>query len=144
MSYDESEWFNGPGGGTPKNAARFNHMDAGIKEASDRLDAIEIGITTTVVSNSYTLVIGDISKAVESTSATAINITVPPNSTVAFPVGTVIEVAQIGVGQITLVPGASVTLRSAGSALKTRVQYSTLSIRKRATNEWVVAGDVTT
>jgi hypothetical protein len=78
----------------------------------------------------------------ESTSASAVNVTVPPNSSVAFPVGTVIELCQYGAGQITIVAGAGVTLRTA-SSLTTRVQYSGASLRKRATNEWVVGGDLT-
>jgi hypothetical protein len=90
---------------------------------------------------SYTLALTDTGKAVEVTSASATNLTVPPNSSVAFPIGAVIEVAQIGAGQVTIVAGAGVTLRTA-NGLKLRAQYSTASVRKRATDEWVVAGDV--
>ncbi len=89
----------------------------------------------------YTLVLSDAGKAVEVTSATAVNVTVPPNTTAAFPIGTVIEISQLGAGQITLVAGSGVTLSSAGALLKTRVQYSALSIRKRGTDLWLVVGD---
>lgn len=41
MSYDKQTWANGPGGGTPRSAARLQHQEDGIKEASDRLDALE-------------------------------------------------------------------------------------------------------
>ncbi|AYR02932.1 minor tail protein [Gordonia phage Stultus] len=93
-------------------------------------------------SAAYTLALTDANKAVEVTSATGVNVTVPPNSAVAFPVGTLIEVAQTGAGQLTLVAGAGVTLRTA-SSLTTRAQWSTVTLRKRATDEWVVAGDLT-
>ncbi|UQT02057.1 hypothetical protein SEA_CHADMASTERC_40 [Gordonia phage ChadMasterC] len=93
-------------------------------------------------SAAYTLALADASKAVEVTSATGVNVTVPPNSAVAFPVGTLIEVAQTGAGQLTLVAGAGVTLRTA-SSLTTRAQWSTVTLRKRATDEWIVAGDLT-
>lgn len=38
MSYTEQNWNNGVSGNTPINAQRLGHMEAGIKEASDRLD----------------------------------------------------------------------------------------------------------
>jgi hypothetical protein len=91
---------------------------------------------------SYVLVLADAGKAVEMNVAGANTLTVPPNSSVAFPIGTVIEVCQYGAGQTTLTPGSGVTLRNA-SSLTTRAQYSTVSLRKRGTDEWVVAGDVT-
>lgn len=90
----------------------------------------------------YTLALADAGKAVEVTSASAVNVTVPPNTTAAFPVGTVIEVAQMGAGQVVLVAGSGVTLRTAAS-LTTRAQYATVTLRKRATDEWIVAGDLT-
>ena len=75
-------------------------------------------------------------------AAGALNFTVPPNSSVAYDIGAVIEVCQIGAGQVTLVAGAGVTLRTPTGTLTTRAQYSTVSIRKRGTDEWVVAGDL--
>jgi hypothetical protein len=107
------------------------------RDASVLLDA-----TTNVQTASYTLVLGDAWKIVELNSASAVNLTVPPNSSVAFPVGTTIEVLQYGAGQVTLVAGSGVTLRAPGSRLKTTGQYSSASLRKRATDEWVVAGDL--
>jgi hypothetical protein len=89
----------------------------------------------------YTLVLTDADgKIVECDNAGAIALTIPPNSDVAFQVGTVIPVYQKGAGQVTVAAGAGVTLRAPGGA-KTRVQYSEISLRKRATDEWVLAGD---
>lgn len=93
-------------------------------------------------SASYTLVLADVAKAVELTVATANNLTVPPNSSVAFPIGTVIEVVQLGAGTTTLVPGAGVTLQSRGALLNLAGQFAVASLRKRATDVWIVVGDV--
>jgi hypothetical protein len=93
-------------------------------------------------SASYTLVLTDAAKAIELTNAGSTTITVPPNSSVAFPVGTVIEVNRLGAGALTLGAGSGVTLLSPGSLLGLRAQYSTASIRKSATDTWVVAGDL--
>ena len=90
----------------------------------------------------HTLVITDAGTAIEVNSGSAVTITVPANSSVAFPIGTVIEVAQVGAGQITLAYADSVTLNSADGLLATRTQYSTLTLRKSATDTWLVAGDL--
>ena len=90
----------------------------------------------------YTLVLGDGDTVVEINKATGVTVTVPPNSSVAFPIGAVIEIFQYGAGQVTIAAGAGVTLRTP-SSLTTRVQYSTLGLRQRATDEWVVSGDMT-
>lgn len=95
----------------------------------------------------YTLVLADAGKAVEMNSASARVITIPPNASVAFPIGTIIEIARIGAGALTVAPGAGVTIpnrvQAAGTSNRTLVsQYSTASLRKRATNEWVLTGDI--
>lgn len=97
---------------------------------------------TTQAGTTYTLALADQGKVVELTSATAVTVTVPPNSSVAFPVGTVIEFLQYGAGQATLAAGSGVTLRNP-SSLTTRAQYSTVAIRKRDTDEWCANGDLT-
>jgi hypothetical protein len=91
---------------------------------------------------SYTFAIGDANTVVESTSATAVNFTIPPNSTVAFPLGTVIEICQYGAGTVTILAGGGVTLRSNGAKVNTSGQYATAGIRQRAANEWVLSGDL--
>lgn len=99
-------------------------------------------VATNVKTASYTLTLADINASVEMNVAGANNLTVPPNSSVPYPIGTMIEICQYGAGQTTIVAGAGVTLRSS-SSLTTRAQYSTVSLRQRATNEWIVAGDLT-
>lgn len=90
----------------------------------------------------YTLVLADAGTAVEMTGGTPATVTVPANSTVGFPVGTVIEIVQYGAGQVTIAGADGVTVRTAAS-LTTRAQYSAASLRKRGTDEWLLAGDVT-
>ena len=76
-------------------------------------------------------------------SSGAHTFTVPPNSGVAFPVGTVINCRQTGTGQLTIAQGSGVTVNSA-NGLKTRAQWSTVSLIKRATDVWNLDGDSTT
>jgi hypothetical protein len=99
-------------------------------------------ITTNRQTASYTLVLGDADKLVEMNVATANNLTVPPNSSVAFATGTQILLAQYGAGQTTLVAGSGVTIRSNGAKLKLNVQYSGATLIKIGTDEWYLFGDI--
>jgi hypothetical protein len=92
---------------------------------------------------SYTLALTDADKLVEMNVATANNLTVPLNSSIAFAIGTKIDLAQYGAGQTTVVATGGVTVRSAGGALKLAVQYSGATLVKIATNEWYLFGDIT-
>lgn len=90
----------------------------------------------------YTLVLTDAGKIVEVNKATAAVVTIPPNSSVAFPIGTTLEVVQIGAGQVSFSSGAGVTIRSPSNQLSLNGVYSSASLRKRATDEWVLFGDL--
>jgi hypothetical protein len=96
---------------------------------------------TTDATTAYTLVLADDGNLVTLTNGGAINLTVPTNASVAFPIGTQIIVEQGGAGQVTVL-GAGVTFHSAGSLLSLASQYSTLSLIKKATDTWLVVGDL--
>jgi hypothetical protein len=124
---------------TPTGIAKGDVGLGNVDNTSDITKNLVVGNPQTAL---YTLVLADASKAVEMNVATANNLTVPPNSAVAFPVGTVIETFSYGAGQTTIVAGAGVTIRSAGGKLKLTGQYSGGALRKRATDEWVLVGDL--
>jgi len=90
---------------------------------------------------SYTAALTDRGTCVEMNVASANNFTVPANATVAFPVDATLTVCQYGAGQTTIVAAAGVTIRTP-SSLVLRTQYSTATLRQRATNEWILSGDV--
>jgi hypothetical protein len=91
----------------------------------------------------YQLVLADHGKLVTLNNGSAITLTIPPNSTAAFPTGTEITLTQLGAGQVTIAAGSGVTLYAADSELKTRVQYSSAVLTKIASDTWIVAGDLT-
>jgi 3D (Asp-Asp-Asp) domain-containing protein len=90
---------------------------------------------------SYTLALTDAGGVVEENSASATTVTVPPNSAVAFPIGTLVEVNRYGAGTVAIAAGVGVTIRSQGALLNIANQYSSVFLRKRATDEWVLSGD---
>lgn len=91
----------------------------------------------------YTLVLTDAAeKLVTLTNAASITCTVPPNSSVAFPVGSVVNLGQGGAGQVTITAGAGVTIRAYNAATRTVGQYAQAVLIKVATDEWWLAGAV--
>jgi hypothetical protein len=90
----------------------------------------------------YTLALTDAGKMVTLTNAASITLTIPTNATIAFPINTRIDLLQYGAGQVT-VAGAGVTINSSGSKLKLTGQYSGASLWKKATDTWVLIGDIT-
>ena len=101
-------------------------------------------VTTNTQTASYSLVLNDNGKLILMNVATANNLTIPLNSSIAFPVGTKIDVSSIGAGQTTIVATSGVTINSAGGALKLRLQYSGATLVQTATNVWSLFGDITT
>ena len=93
--------------------------------------------------DSYTLLLTDAGETIEMNSASANTVTIPLNSSVAFAIGTTLDIIQYGAGQTTIVATGGVTLRSKGAALKLTGQYSGATLYKRGTDEWVVVGDLT-
>lgn len=92
----------------------------------------------------YTLALSDAYKMIEVDNASARTITIPTNTAVTFPIGTQILISQYGAGQVTISPDTGVTLRSSGGKTKTAAQYAMATLIKRGTDEWYLAGDITT
>lgn len=92
----------------------------------------------------YTFVLADAGKLVTLTNSSPVTATVPPNSDVAFPIYTQIDVAAIGAGQVTLAQGSGVTIASEDSKKKLTKRYSTGTLIKIATDTWLLAGSIAT
>jgi hypothetical protein len=95
----------------------------------------------------YTFVLTDNGKLVTSSNASAQTLSIPTNASVAFPIGTQINVIQIGAGQVTVnavTSGTTTVLSNAATAAapKTRNQYAALTAIKVATDAWYVIGDI--
>jgi hypothetical protein len=95
----------------------------------------------------YTFVLADQGKYITASNASAQTYSIPTNATAAFPIGTSIDLIQIGAGQVTVSAASSGTttvLSTGGTAAapKARVQYSALTCKKVATDTWHVIGDI--
>ena len=105
------------------------------------LTAPVINLATSAQTASYTLVLADNGKLVEISNASANNLTVPLNSSVAFAIGSQINILQTGAGQTTIVATGGVTINGT-PGLKLRAQWSAATLIKRGTDTWVAVGDL--
>lgn len=118
-------------------AVDFGTGEGKVAEGNDSRFA---GVPVSTQTAAYTLVAADAGTIVEIDSSSAVDVTVPAS---VFAQGQIIEICQVGAGQVTLAADTGMTLDNA-NGLKTANQYSSASIRFRSDSEAVVSGDVTT
>lgn len=70
-------------------------------------------------------------------------LTVPLNSSVPYLIGTEIDIMQLGAGQVVIAATGGVTINSAFSNLKIAAQYTGATLKKTATDTWVLYGNLT-
>lgn len=96
----------------------------------------------------YTFVLADAdNKLVTASNASAQTYSIPTNASVAFPIGTQINLIQIGAGQVTIsaaTPGTTTVVSTGATSAspKCRAQYSAVTLVKRDTDSWYVIGDI--
>ena len=93
----------------------------------------------------YTFVLTDNGKWVTASNASAITVTIPPISSVAYATGAQLNIVQKGAGQVTFAQGAGVTINSTGAtatAPALRAQYSSATCIHEGSDVWYVVGDI--
>jgi hypothetical protein len=96
----------------------------------------------------YTFVLADAdNKLVTASNAAAQTFSIPTNANAAFPIGTQINLIQLGAGQVTVnaVTSGTTTIVSTGATAATpkcRAQYSAMTLIKRDTDSWYAIGDI--
>jgi hypothetical protein len=91
----------------------------------------------------YELVLADNGKMVEVSSASAVTLSIPTNANQAFATGAQITILQTSTGQVTIAAtDAGTTTVNGTPGLKLRAQWSSAVCIKRATDSWVVLGDL--
>lgn len=121
-----------------------NITDLRVAVTSNILSAVNIAVNAQT-GTTYTTVLSDNGSLVTLANASAIAVTIPPYSSVAYPIGAQISLVQYGAGQPTISGGSGVTINSTGTtptAPKLRAQYSTATAIQTSTNTWLVVGDI--
>jgi len=132
-----SPTFTGTVGGITKDMVGLSNVD----NTSDNTKALITYIPTSDATRTISSAT-DKNTLIECSVACTITI---PNDTqdAGWPIGSMVEVRQIGTGQVTITKDAAVTMQGTDSQFKSRVQWSTIMLEKRAANSWLVTGDTT-
>jgi hypothetical protein len=141
----------GTGSGVPERMRITSSGNVLIGTTSDNSSGAKLQVSGSITyqntfnrrTASYTLALTDQNDIVEMNVASANNLTIPLNSSVAFPIGTEIQVLQYGAGQTTIVATGGVTTRSKSGQLKIANQYTGVTLVKVGTDEWYVIGNLT-
>ncbi|MDO4732460.1 MAG: hypothetical protein Q4B50_02945 [Bacillota bacterium] len=109
-------------------------------DGSSKLSAAQASARIVSVTSNKSLALTDAGTLQQVNSSSSRTITVPANSGVAFPVGTEIEILRYGSGAVTIAAVSGVTLRCSETARTIEKQYSGVSLKKLASNEWLLMG----
>lgn len=139
------------GGGGSSSFIGLTDVPASYSGASGKYTKVNVGETALVfrgglnaqTGTTYTTVAADEDALVTMTNAASNVLTIPPNASVAYPIGASIAVQQGGAGATSIAAGAGVTIvQPAGLSLVLSSQYSTAVAVKTATNTWTLTGEL--
>jgi hypothetical protein len=121
----------------------LGYVDGVTSSIQTQLDALA-SVAQNTQNADYTLVLGDANKHIYKSNTTAYAWTIPPNSSVAFPTGTIITLVNAGSsGAVTVTRGSGVALILAGDGTdsnKTLAAYGLATILKVGTDTWFISG----
>ena len=115
---------------------------------SPTLDDPKINLTFDAqTGTTYTAVLNDNGQVITMNNASSNTLSIPTNASVAFPIGTQLNVLQIGAGQTTIqaVTSGTTTIQStaaSAAAPKIRARYGMATCIKASTDLWYVVGDI--
>jgi hypothetical protein len=90
----------------------------------------------------YTLALTDQGKVLPFSTTSTGTVTIPLNSSVAFPTGSFVNFIQTGTGPILVTGASGVSIQSEGSKLKLKGQYAVAGALKTDTDTWVAFGNL--
>jgi hypothetical protein len=116
----------------------FISVDAATGNASYTVDWT--GPPNTQTGTTYTFIIRDANRLNTFSNAGAITATIPPNSSIPWPIGTKLQGVQLGAGTLTFQGGSGVTVNgTVTGTFASPAQYRTITATKTATNTWVAS-----
>jgi len=110
----------------------------GVKSFTSGVKAV---VPTKNISSNYSFILSDLSSYILANSTATITLTIQPDTSVNFPIGSAISIMRVGSGAVTFSAGSGVTLRvpNGSSIFK---QYTSAVIIKISANQWVLDGNL--
>ena len=124
-------------------STELNYVDGVTSSIQTQLTQAKLTVQTTAKTANFTIGSGDEGNLIKlSAASSAIIVTIPTNTTFAFALGTQINLLSINsTNQISVVGASGVTVDGT-PGLKLRAQWSSATLIKIDTNQWVVVGDL--
>ena len=137
----------GPGSSTDNALARYDGTGGGALQNSGVLvddddNLFGHGQKIDFKTSDFTLAAADAGKNLDVAKGSAATVTVPSNSNVTLPVGYSVGIVQADGNAVTVGGQSGVTIQSKGGLTSTNGQWSAATLYKRATDEWVLVGDL--
>jgi hypothetical protein len=109
------------------------------------IEGVTVSTSTRLINaqtgTTYTFVAADAGKIITSSNGSAQTITIPPNSGVAFAIGTQIDIYNLGAGIASVTGGTGVTLNGVSTGTGAlNAQYAAVTCFKIATDVWLMTG----
>ena len=119
---------------------RRNHVGTHVQHTISDFAVIYPNYQT----SDYTLTMADADgRAIEMDSDSPVNLTVPLNADVPIPIGTMVEVTQLGDGSVYVVAAdPSIILRSPFDYVKIATRNGSITLRKRGNDDWCIEGNL--
>lgn len=111
-------------------------------DTNSKVKAEQASSSINTITANATLVLADAGKFIKINSSSDVTVTIPLNSSVAFPAGTEIEFCRYGSGAATFAGASGVTIVSLDSELTISDQYCTAALKKLDTDEWLLTGSL--
>lgn len=136
---------------TPTGYAVIGHAGDTLNPIFSNAGYVDLGtvfvkllITDTLhVTTGRNLLLTDAGKWISATNATESRIRIPADTTVNFPIGTVINVSMDGTGLVHFIKGTGVIFQSEKDSVCINTQYGVATLVKRAVNKWRLFGSIT-
>ena len=112
-------------------------LDSNSKVTAEQASARIVSVTV-----SKTLSLSDAGTLQQVNSTSARTVTIPTNTSVAFPTGTEIEILRYGSGAVTLAAASGVTITCSETARTIADRYTSVVLKKLSTNTWLLQGNV--
>ncbi len=109
-------------------------------DANSKVTAAQASARAIYATNSLTFALDHAGCFIRFNSTGAVTCTVPNNSSVAFALGTEIEICRWGTGTVTIAAESNVTLASVDNARKIDAQYGVVCLKMVSTDIWLLSG----
>ena len=116
--------------------------DYATLDSNNKVTASQTSAERLAFASSKTVTLSDAGTLQQVNGTSAVTVTIPTNASVAFPIGTEIEILRNGTGDVTIAAASGVTITCSETARTIADQYTSVVLKKLGTNSWLLQGNV--